>query len=385
MRTINILGFITNYSYWDDVSPRGIAKELKAANGEDVHIRINSPGGDAFAGVAIYNQLKDYEGTVNIEVIGLAASAASIIALGGDTLTVKKGAMMMIHEPVAFTIGDASRHESTAVSLRKLIDSLADVYVAGSSNDDLTAETVKKEMEAETWYTAQEAVDKGWADSIVEAESDEKDARENLKQSLTQVKSLWHNPNRIPGQVAALMAPDEPEHTEVTNNVDDKAAEKKISQLEGQVQALTNQLGAANTKLAEKNNAIASLVEKNKDLTDKGKANEAAALDAKVNAKLDAAQADGRLAKADREKWDKRLRGNFDEMADILDDMPKAVQTTATGDGAEATDANTEVDLNDPVNKVIVESMREAGYSDDAIKASLGATDDYLGEGGGDA
>ena len=387
MRTIDVLGFISSFGYWsDEISPRYISRQLKEANGEDVHIRINSPGGDAFAGIAIYNQLKSYKGSVNIEVIGLAASAASIIALGGEELVIKKGAMMMIHEPVAFTIGDAARHETTAASLRKLIDSLVDVYTSESS-EDLDKDEIKTEMSAETWYTAQEAVDKGWASSIDETDDkDEKDTKKNVRQALTMVRDLWHNPDRIPGALAGLLSSTEPDDTEVTNNVD-KADEKRLSQLEAKVDELTNKLADSTTKLAAKNEAIAALTEQNKGLLAKiGKA-EASALDAKVNAKLDEAQKDGRLAKADRDKWAKRLKSDFDEFAEILDEQPKAVNTGdpagSSGDeGGSPQASGDDIDLDDPVHAPVAASMREGGYTDKQIKEALGDMDSLLGEGG---
>ena len=385
MKTIDVLGFIASFSYWDDtISPRTIAKQLKEANGESVHLRINSPGGDAFAGIAIYNQLKAYDGDVTVEVIGLAASAASIIALGGDKLTVKRGAMLMIHEPIAFTIGDASRHESTAASLRKLIDSLVDVYVSESENE-LDKDDIKQEMADETWYTAQEAVDKGWAAEVVESKStdDDKDTKKNVRQALTSVRNLWYNSDRIPDQLAALMQPSaESETTEDTQDVDE-ADKKRISQLEDQVKALTAEVETGKTALAEKNNAIAALVEQNKDLKTSSAKAEKAALDAKVNAKLDEAQNDGRLAKSDRDKWDKRLRKDFYTFAEILDDMPKLVNAGAAS-GEDASDSADGADsgLDAAVNKVVVQSMRESGYTEKQIKAALGSADDILGEGG---
>lgn len=385
MKIIDVLGFIASFSYWDDtISPRTIAKQLKEANGESVHLRINSPGGDAFAGIAVYNQLKAYDGDVTVEVIGLAASAASIIALGGDKLTVKRGAMLMIHEPIAFTIGDASRHESTAASLRKLIDSLVDVYVSESSND-LDKEDIKQEMADETWYTAQEAVDKGWAAEVVESKDtdDDKDTKKNVRQALTSVRNLWYNSDRIPDQLAALMQPSaESETTEDTQDVD-KADEKRISQLEDQVKSLTAEVEKGKTALAEKNNAIAALVEQNKDLKTSSAKAEKAALDAKVNAKLDEAQSEGRLAKSDRAKWDKRLRKDFYTFAEILDDMPKLVNAgSASGEDASDSADGADSGLDAAVNKVVVQSMRESGYSEKAIKAALASTDDILGEGG---
>lgn len=135
-----------------------------------IRLLLNSEGGDAFDGVAMYNLLSKVRDRLTVEVIGFAASAASVIALAGKELIMDEGAYLMIHEPWAITLGPADDHRKTADLLDKMSGNFADLYAAHSS---LTRDEALAAMKAETWYTAAEAVDAGFAAAVGEKTDDE--------------------------------------------------------------------------------------------------------------------------------------------------------------------------------------------------------------------
>lgn len=127
-----------------------------------ITMNINSPGGDAFEGVAIFNTLKAAGKPVNINVVGLAASAASIVAMAGDTVVMNLGTQMMIHGAMALCAGFAADMRKMADTLDQVSDSIADIYVAETGN---SKRKVTEMMNAETWMSADEAVEYGFATS----------------------------------------------------------------------------------------------------------------------------------------------------------------------------------------------------------------------------
>lgn len=153
-------GVIASQSWWgDEVTPKAFKKELKQHTG-DITVRINSPGGDVFAGVSIYNALVEHDGKVTVKVDALAASAASFVAMAGEEIIMLPGSMMMIHNPWTFAMGDKDELAKVVEMLEKTGDSIAAIYVArtGKSEDEIA-----DLLAAETWMTAQEAVDLGFA------------------------------------------------------------------------------------------------------------------------------------------------------------------------------------------------------------------------------
>lgn len=147
--------------YWG-VSAKDFVNELRALSGAlDVH--LNSPGGEVFDGVAIYQALKDHPGTVTVTVDSLAASAASFIAMAGDTIIMGRNAMMMIHNASGIAMGTASELRAYADLLDRVTSNIADVYAQKTGKP---ASTWLGAMADETWYSAQEAVDAGLADMV---------------------------------------------------------------------------------------------------------------------------------------------------------------------------------------------------------------------------
>lgn len=151
-------------SFWG-VDAGAFNADLAQVTASTINLRINSPGGSVFDGVAIYNALKGHGARVNVTIDGLAASIASVIALAGDRVTMGEGSFMMIHDPWALAIGNAADMRETADVLEKIGGSMADIYTA---NSDMSRADVLAAMADETWYTAPEAVDVGLADETHE-------------------------------------------------------------------------------------------------------------------------------------------------------------------------------------------------------------------------
>jgi ATP-dependent protease ClpP protease subunit len=151
-------------SMWDDsgATPALVAEALKTQC-QNIEIHINSPGGDAFAGIAIYNLLKNSNKPVNVIIDGMAASAASIVAMAGDTIVMATGSVMMIHEAMAMAFGNSDAMTKMAETLTTVTSGIADIYVAKTG---LAKKDVLKMQNVETWMTAEDAVAKGFATSV---------------------------------------------------------------------------------------------------------------------------------------------------------------------------------------------------------------------------
>lgn len=163
-----LYGSISDFSWWgDEVTPKQFKEDLDALGDIDVlKVFINSGGGDAFAGQAIHSMLKRHKAQVNVYVDGLAASIASVIAMAGDKVIMPRNAMMMIHNPWTWGFGDARAFREIADRLDKIRESLVVVYEGKSG---MERERIIELLDAETWMTADEAVEMGFADEIEES------------------------------------------------------------------------------------------------------------------------------------------------------------------------------------------------------------------------
>ena len=155
-------------SIHDDIGGWGVSAkmfldELRKVAAPEVNVEINSPGGDVFAGLAIYNGLRNSGKKVNVKVLGIAASAASLVAMAGDTIEMPENTFMMIHNPWTFAAGDADDLREQADLLDKIGDSLTSTYTRRTGK---SAEEIQTLLAAETWFTAQEAVDAGFATAV---------------------------------------------------------------------------------------------------------------------------------------------------------------------------------------------------------------------------
>jgi ATP-dependent protease ClpP protease subunit len=152
------------------ITAKDFADELKGIKAKTITLRINSPGGDVFDGIAIYNVLKNHPAEVHAIVDGLAASSASFISQAADTVLMATGATMMIHEPYGMTMGAAADHAKMAETLNKMGDTVAAFYASRAGG---TEAEWRDRMRTESWYRAQEAVDINLADGLLESAKDQ--------------------------------------------------------------------------------------------------------------------------------------------------------------------------------------------------------------------
>lgn len=152
--------------YWtgEGVTAKSIAAKLRELDGADVSVYINSPGGDMFEGLAIYNLLREYKGDVTTKAIGMAASAASVIFMAGDKREIGSSAFLMIHN--AWTLAAGNRHDFRAMAdyLEPFDAAMAQIYVAGSG---VPLGDITKMLDAETWIQGDAAVEQGFADELL--------------------------------------------------------------------------------------------------------------------------------------------------------------------------------------------------------------------------
>ncbi len=148
---------------WQGLSAKELVNDLKAITVSEITVRINSPGGSVFDGIAIYNALRYHPANVHVRIEGLAASIASVIAMAGDAITMAENSLMMIHNPFGWVGGEAEDMRRTADMLDKATDSIALAYAgkSGHSVDDITPM-----MADETWMTAAEAKEHGFIDKV---------------------------------------------------------------------------------------------------------------------------------------------------------------------------------------------------------------------------
>lgn len=172
MKTVKITGDIVDnntarFYQWfgmDATSPTAIDEILNNGNTDPVEVIINSGGGDVFAGSEIYSMLRNYAGDVTVNIMGIAASAASVIAMAGNTVNMSPTAQMMIHKAWSYQEGNADDHNHESQVLASIDSSLVNAYVDKTGID---RNNILQMMQNETWMTAQDAVDKGFADKIM--------------------------------------------------------------------------------------------------------------------------------------------------------------------------------------------------------------------------
>lgn len=171
-RTLFLNGMISDETwYGDEVTPQLFKDELNAGNG-NITVWVNSPGGDVFAAAQIYNMLRDYKGSVTVKIDGIAASAASVIAMAGDMVCVSPVAMMMIHNPATMAMGETKDMQKAIAMLNEVKESILNAY---EFKTGLTRTRLSHMMDDETWFNAKKAVELGFADKILfDSDEDEK-------------------------------------------------------------------------------------------------------------------------------------------------------------------------------------------------------------------
>ena len=164
-RVLELNGTIAEESWFDDdVTPQLFKEELNAGNG-DITVWINSPGGDCVAAAQIYNMLSNYAGKVTVKIDGIAASAASVVAMAGDKVLVSPVSMMMIHNPATIAWGDSAEMQKAVAMLDEVKESIINAYEIKTGLD---RKKLSKLMDAETWMDANSAIEMGFADEIMQ-------------------------------------------------------------------------------------------------------------------------------------------------------------------------------------------------------------------------
>lgn len=162
--SISILDVIGQDFWGEGVTSKRISAALRSIGKKDVVVNVNSPGGDYFEGLAIYNMLRDHPGKVTVKVLGIAASAASVIAMAGDEIQIARAGFLMIHNTWVIAMGDRHQLRDVADWLEPFDQSAVDIYAARTG---LEPKEIAKMLDRETWIGGAEAVDKGFADGFL--------------------------------------------------------------------------------------------------------------------------------------------------------------------------------------------------------------------------
>jgi len=169
-RTLYLDGAIAEETwYGDEVTPKQFKSELMNGAG-DITIWINSPGGDVFAASQIYNMLMDYKGNVTVKIDGIAASAASVIAMAGTNVLISPTGLMMIHNPMTIAFGDKKEMEKAIEMLGEVKESIINAYELKTG---LTRAKLSHLMDQESWFNAKKAVELGFANNIMFSKSND--------------------------------------------------------------------------------------------------------------------------------------------------------------------------------------------------------------------
>ena len=204
---------VIGYDWWSGggVTAKQFAKDLVGLGNKTLHLRVNSPGGDVFEGRAMVAALQSYPGKVIAHIDGLAASAASFLVMHADEIEMTDGSFMMIHNGWTCVCGDRNDMTSTVGLLEKIDSSIADDYHKKSGLD---VATFAEWMNAETWFTATEAVEHGLADRIA---GDQKEAKAKAR--------AWNMAAYDKPPAALIAEPvEEPAPVEIENEIDHDAA-----------------------------------------------------------------------------------------------------------------------------------------------------------------
>ena len=176
-RILVLNGEISNETwYGDEITPQIFRSELNSGQGK-VTVWINSPGGDCFAAAQIYNMLMEYSGPVDVHIDGIAASAASVIAMAGNHVAISPVGMMMIHNPATVSIGDEREMKKAMEMLSEVKESIINAYELKTG---LPRKQLSNMMNAESWMNAKKALELGFADSILYDGDDEGDEPEGM-------------------------------------------------------------------------------------------------------------------------------------------------------------------------------------------------------------
>ena len=236
-RTLFLNGMISDETwYGDEVTPQLFKDELNAGNG-NITVWINSPGGDVFAAAQIYNMLRDYKGSVTVKIDGIAASAASVIAMAGDTVCVSPVAMLMIHNPATMAMGEAKDMQKAIAMLNEVKESILNAY---EFKTGLTRARLSHMMDDETWFNAKKAVELGFADKILfDSDEDEKKKKPDEPGEKEDDKDK-NGKKKLPFQQDSMMFSTKAMNESFLSKVSDRDAMIPVNQLEKRLSLLAH-------------------------------------------------------------------------------------------------------------------------------------------------
>jgi len=189
-RTLVLNGQIAEDSWFgDEVTPTIFRDELMKGEG-NITVWINSPGGDVFAAAQIYNMLMDYKGNVTVRIDGLAASAASVIAMAGTTVEMSPVGMLMVHNPSTAVIGNTKEMQAAIQMLDEVKESILNAYELKTGQ---SRQSLSDLMDAESWMNAKKAVELGFADKILFANEDEEKQSEGVEAMLFSQRAVTNS------------------------------------------------------------------------------------------------------------------------------------------------------------------------------------------------
>ena len=219
----------------DLINMKAISDSLESIGNRKLLIKLNSYGGDAFEGIEIYNYLKSLKNKVVVEVTSIAASAASIIAMGADEIRMSNGSQLMIHEASTFAVGTKSEMQKTLNALKSMDNSIVDIY---HEKTGLDKTEILQLMEEETWFTSEEAVKYKFADNVITTKGGDSVAK--------------HTKNDIAKRIVAML--NEEEEVEETE-VEEVDYEKQIKDIERRLDALEKRVNETVEEETTENNS----------------------------------------------------------------------------------------------------------------------------------
>ena len=236
MRTLHLEGYIAESSWFDDdITPKQFKTDLYEGGepSEAITVKIHSPGGDCFAAAQIYNMLMEYPGHISVHVDGLAASAASVIAMAGDEVCVSPLSVIMIHNPAMMIAGQASDLEVGINLLSEVKESIVNAY---QKKTTLSRVKIAHMMDAETWMSAHKAIELKFADrALYESEPVDATGGGFIFDTLTVTNALM---NKLPGiQARMQQITGKPAEAGETHDDDHQVA---VNQLEKRLQLIKN-------------------------------------------------------------------------------------------------------------------------------------------------
>ena len=186
-RTISVYDVI-GHDYWtgEGVTAKRISGALRAMGKGAITVNVNSPGGDMFEGLAIYNLLREHDGEVTVKVLGLAASAASVIAMAGDKVQIARAGFLMIHNSWVMAVGNRHDLSDLAATLKPFDDAMAGIYAARTGKG---AKAMAKLMDSETWIGGETAIEDGFADELLPSDQVSKGAAKASASAVRRIES----------------------------------------------------------------------------------------------------------------------------------------------------------------------------------------------------